>query len=123
VDLGFRIENEINMNNKFRKFSDEEKNAFINEHYDRRNPHKSIARQLPSIATQAKSLLKAGANWAKHGFELVDKNQLEKRLSICAGCDLWDQSGFGGTGRCSECGCSTQAKLRMASEKCPLGKW
>jgi hypothetical protein len=28
-----------------------------------------------------------------------------------------------GTGRCSKCGCSTWAKLRMASEKCPIDKW
>lgn len=115
------------MQSKFRKFSDEDKNAFIEQHYSLRKLHQAAApparKPLPSLATQAKSLLKAGFNWAQNGFELVDEAQLDKRLFICSGCDLWDSAGFGGTGRCSECGCSTQAKLRLASEKCPIGKW
>ena len=48
---------------------------------------------------------------------------LAKRESICRACDQWDSEAFHSTGRCRKCGCSTWAKLRMATERCPLGKW
>jgi hypothetical protein len=34
----------------------------------------------------------------------------------------WDHSAYGGIGRCRKCGC-TALKLRLATAKCPLGKW
>ena len=61
--------------------------------------------------------------WAKNGFELADKKTFNARLETCKGCEFWDESGFVNTGRCKKCGCSTQAKLRMATEECPIGKW
>jgi glycosyltransferase involved in cell wall biosynthesis len=77
----------------------------------------------PSALQMASNLAKSMAKWAEAGFELASTEVLNRRLEVCGGCDLWDSTALGGTGRCRECGCSTQAKLRLASEKCPLDKW
>lgn len=61
--------------------------------------------------------------WASGGMQKTDDATLQKRIEVCSGCDLWDRSGFNGTGRCTKCGCSTWAKLRMDTEKCPIDKW
>jgi hypothetical protein len=79
----------------------------------------------PTLAQKAKSLGLSVVGWAKAGFAMASAETLEARLAICRGCEFWDATGFGGTGKCSECGCSTQAKLRMATSTCPLAppKW
>jgi hypothetical protein len=66
---------------------------------------------------------RAAANWVKSGFEGVDEITLQSRMDICKGCEFWDKLALNGTGRCKKCGCSTWAKLRMATESCPLEKW
>jgi hypothetical protein len=71
----------------------------------------------------AAGLAGAAARWARHGFPVASPEALAARLQICRGCEFWDARGFGGSGRCRKCGCSTQAKLRMATAKCPVGKW
>jgi hypothetical protein len=78
---------------------------------------------IPGLSEQVKSLAKSGLDWAKHGFVLVSEEQLIDRLEKCRTCLFWDAKAFAGTGRCEKCGCSTQAKLRMATEKCPIDKW
>jgi hypothetical protein len=79
----------------------------------------------PSIIEQSKSFTGSMADWAKSKFELVDNDTFLNRLSICKGCEFWNEMGFGKTGKCEKCGCSTQAKLRLPNEKCPLepSKW
>jgi hypothetical protein len=72
---------------------------------------------------QLQSLGKDMGKWAISGLPVVNENQLESRLAICKGCEFWNASGFSGTGSCTKCGCSTQAKLRMATCKCPIDKW
>jgi predicted Zn-ribbon and HTH transcriptional regulator len=57
------------------------------------------------------------------GFSTPPPEILAERESICRACDQWDSEAFHSTGRCRKCGCSTWAKLRMATERCPLGKW
>jgi hypothetical protein len=56
---------------------------------------------------------------------MATQQTVESRLSICRSCEFWDSSGFGGSGKCSKCGCSTHAKLRLAASICPLDtpKW
>lgn len=78
---------------------------------------------LPSLPQMAKSFGKSLAAFANSGFTVTDPETLNARLETCRGCEFWDESGFVKTGRCKKCGCSTQAKLRMATEKCPIGKW
>jgi hypothetical protein len=82
-----------------------------------------LKNDLPDAIEMAKSFANSIGSWAKSGFELTDEETLEKRMAICKACPEWDKDGMGGTGRCRKCGCSTQAKLRMASEKCPIDKW
>lgn len=77
----------------------------------------------PPLVTQAKTLASSMTSWAASGFKTVSKETLKSRLDTCSTCPLWDPTAFGGTGRCTKCGCSTQAKLRLAHEKCPEGKW
>jgi hypothetical protein len=81
------------------------------------------ANKLPSASEMATGLVRSAAAWGKSGFTATDPETLASRMATCKSCDLWDAAGMAGTGRCRKCGCSTQAKLRMASEKCPLGKW
>ena len=77
----------------------------------------------PNIATMAKTFTNSMGDWIRSGFSVVTEEQLQKRLEICSGCEFWDKSAFVGTGKCKKCGCSTQAKLRLATEKCPIDKW
>lgn len=77
----------------------------------------------PSLPQQAASLGKALVDWASSGFAPTPPDALAERMEICKACPEWDANGMGGTGRCKKCGCSTQVKLRMATEKCPLDKW
>jgi hypothetical protein len=77
----------------------------------------------PTAAEMASTLANSMLNWAKNGFKTVDDQILKKRMTICWGCEFWDKYSFAGTGRCTKCGCSTQAKLRLAHEKCPINLW
>lgn len=78
---------------------------------------------LPPLVDMVGSAAKAAYAWVKSGFVTTDEQTLIKRIETCMGCEFWDAAAFRGTGRCKKCGCSTQAKLRMATEKCPIGKW
>lgn len=71
----------------------------------------------------AKSVSLSLVDWAKQGFPIADISNYEKRIAICKSCEFWNPKGFNGSGSCLKCGCSTQAKLRMATSKCPIDKW
>lgn len=76
-----------------------------------------------TITQMVNSFSDSMTGWAKGGFPTTNKNQLFSRMEICKSCEFWEGSGFAGTGKCKKCGCSTQAKLRMATSKCPIDKW
>lgn len=46
-------------------------------------------------------------------------NFASRRWSICIDCDRL----FRPTRQCKECGCFMKIKVRIKSQKCPLGKW
>jgi hypothetical protein len=69
------------------------------------------------------SVLSAGAKWTASGFATTPPEALATREATCRACPEWDAAALNATGRCRKCGCSTWAKLRMATERCPLGKW
>lgn len=77
----------------------------------------------PSIPAMAVNFVGSASKWMESGFKKAEDEVVQARKEICAGCEFWNQKAFGGTGRCMKCGCSTWAKLRMATEKCPIGKW
>lgn len=84
---------------------------------------KKNEQNLPSLTDMTKSLFQSATRWMRNGLVTTDEETLKTRIETCKACEFWNPNGFNGTGRCTKCGCSTWAKLRMATEKCPLGKW
>lgn len=84
---------------------------------------KDTDKEHPHLSDMLRSASRSAINFTRSGFPTVTSDVLELRLETCKGCEFWDETGFAKTGRCKKCGCSTQAKLRMATEKCPIGKW
>jgi hypothetical protein len=82
-----------------------------------------ISADGPNLTDKASSFVKTTTAWVKSGMKVTPDDKLSDRLAICKTCELWDNNGFAGTGSCKQCGCSTQAKLRMATAKCPIDKW
>jgi hypothetical protein len=82
-----------------------------------------IKATAPTISQQAASLGKSLLNWTSSGFTATPPDSLAEREATCRACPQWDAEALNKTGRCKICGCSTWAKLRMATEKCPIDKW
>jgi hypothetical protein len=78
---------------------------------------------LPSLREQFEAAAQATGRFARSGFQTPPPDILANREATCRACPEWDAAALKGTGRCRKCGCSTWAKLRMATERCPLGKW
>jgi len=72
---------------------------------------------------QMRSAINAGHSFTRAGFATTSPETLSVREATCRACPEWDAAALNNTGRCRKCGCSTWAKLRMATEKCPIGKW
>lgn len=76
-----------------------------------------------NIFEKAKNFMASAAAFIKAGLPCVDEAEMRRRLSICDGCEMFDPDGYGGMGKCNECGCNMQVKVTMATEECPKGKW
>ena len=79
--------------------------------------------ELREWHNKTRSALLAGTKFARAGFATTPPEALATREATCRVCPEWDAAALNATGRCRKCGCSTWAKLRMATERCPLGKW
>ena len=77
---------------------------------------------LPTTFQMVGKFTKATYNWAKSGFKLADEAELARRTQICNKCKFWYPTARMELGKCLKCGCSL-AKLKLASEECPIGKW
>lgn len=75
--------------------------------------------QPPGLFKRLGTASKAAVRFARSGMATADQATVEERRSICRGCDRFDAE----ADMCRECGCYLAAKVRMASEACPLGKW
>jgi len=63
---------------------------------------------------KAGEAIRQSIKWASKGFTM---GNYRARISICQSCDQYK-------GRfCMACGCLMAIKARMATTKCPLGKW
>jgi hypothetical protein len=62
-------------------------------------------------------LSKALLGWVSQGMPLTPADVLKTRQETCKACEHFTGS------KCKLCGCFTEAKLRMATETCPIGKW
>lgn len=76
-------------------------------------------RPYPSVASMAGNAARAAVEFAAAGFGTVDQAERERRLDICRSCQEYDAR----QGRCRKCGCGMSLKARLASSKCPIGKW
>ena len=77
----------------------------------------------PGLWSMMKTAAEAGKNFVKSGMRFVTVEQFNEREAICKGCEYWNPKGYANTGQCLKCGCATKAKLKLASESCPLKKW
>ena len=78
------------------------------------------------LARRAEMLARFGhaaGRFIRHGAPTTPPEVLAEREATCRACPEWDAAALNSTGRCRKCGCSTWAKLRMATEACPIGKW
>jgi hypothetical protein len=92
--------------------------VFHETHQSKKNKPKE-----PPLNQKIKSLSRAVYRWAKSGFLKSGKKLIEQRLDICKKCEFWDSEAWNGSGKCTKCGCSTYAKIRLKTEKCPIEKW
>ena len=76
-----------------------------------------------TLFSQFEAAMQATGRFARSGFATTPPEILAQREATCRACPEWDAQALNATGRCRKCGCSTWAKLRMATERCPLGKW
>jgi hypothetical protein len=70
----------------------------------------------------AKSLALSAARWVSSGMPLAASEEVDRRMAICRACPAWSDSGNMGAGKCIVCGCS-RIKHKLATERCPDGKW
>lgn len=80
--------------------------------------------KLPSTARQVFNFTKALIEHVKSGARFVSREELERRLDICALCEHRAEN------RCSICGCylidaptGQGGKAEWADQACPIGKW
>lgn len=76
-----------------------------------------------TILEKAAGFAKSAITFVKAGMPCVEEGEIARRLRICAECELFDPAGYGGMGRCNECGCNMEIKTIMATEECPKKLW
>jgi hypothetical protein len=76
------------------------------------------AAEYPSWFRQGMNLGQALIRAARKGFPVTTESERAARRALCDACPERTADD-----RCRACGCFLTAKLRMASERCPLGKW
>ena len=73
--------------------------------------------QRPGAVAMAGNLGKSLIEWSASGFKTCEGDELTKRLGLCAACEYLINN------RCLKCGCFIEVKTRLATSKCPVGKW
>lgn len=79
--------------------------------------------QYPSFPQMAKNLgqdvIKNVKSVAAGNPVNADEKEIEKRKSICNGCNFFDKQ----QQRCTKCGCYMAVKVYLKASNCPVGKW
>ena len=80
---------------------------------------------LPTpAATKLRNLKLALRRWVGSGCALAPSRERKIRSAICSACPHWYGLGNLGLGECRAPGCGcTRAKVWLATERCPIGKW
>jgi len=68
-----------------------------------------------SVLGMALQATKEAVNWVSDGAKI--SKDADSRMAVCASCEFYVGS------RCQKCGCFMSAKTKMATAKCPIGKW
>jgi hypothetical protein len=84
-----------------------------------------MSKKRPSLLTKAKNVAREAVQAAKYlkqeGHILVDEEERQERLNICAGCEEYSKFA---EDECGECGCPVSTrKAFLASTCCPLKMW
>jgi hypothetical protein len=61
-------------------------------------------------------LLKSSIDVAKNGF--IEDSIAKKRFESCKDCVFLKENN-----QCTKCGCFMNAKVKVTSASCPIGKW
>lgn len=69
--------------------------------------------ELPTLWEQAKHLTGDLVSWGVAGFTVPEKQERERRLEICQGCEKFTGQ------RCSECGCQCSWASWLETKTCP----
>ena len=75
----------------------------------------------PTLTEKARNFIRATVKHVATGMNLVSNEIQEKRMTICKGCEFYDDNNQ--NPHCSKCGCFLNIKTTWASEGCPVGKW
>lgn len=78
-------------------------------------PGEVPAEPPPGLMTMAGNVARAAARFVGSGLKVAPPEVQAERLAICSACPNW----IAGGRRCSLCGCMTDYKIKMASERCP----
>lgn len=87
------------------------------QHADPPQGSRTAEEGFPPLARQAWNLATALAAFVADGFKTIDKEQYQKRLEICNGCESRRDN------RCLKCGCRLSLKARARAFQCPADKW
>ena len=84
--------------------------------------------RTPSIAQKAVNATKAVGRVVEAVVRRqpvkVSDEERDRRLTICRGCEYWNEGGNIGLGECKhpQCGC-TRFKHGLSTERCPINQW
>jgi len=86
-------------------------------------PYGHTTLSLPPVSEQlvnaAKAVVRVAVATAEQKPVFAEPDEVERRRGACAGCEFW----IADRRRCSKCGCYTNKKILLATEKCPAGNW
>lgn len=77
-----------------------------------------VEKYRPSSTSLAGQAISASVRWLTAGAQVTPEALHHDRSAVCAMCPLWDAR----RQRCMQCGCYA-AKLWLATERCPIGRW
>jgi hypothetical protein len=77
--------------------------------------------KMPPVATQIKNaavaLVKVTSTVTSGNPIVAPEEEIEKRKTICESCEFLNGH------RCAKCGCVFNYKIRLATQRCPVGRW
>lgn len=82
-------------------------------------PDKTYPTPLNQLSNATKAAARAAFAAATLKPVMAEETVIQARQAICTQCDKFDVA----ASRCTACGCKTNLKLRLATERCPLDKW